>query len=356
MWAYWTMFLLPAVISVFKINAEVILRRRKVSYGFAGCLFLLFIFVAFRDETGGDWFNYVTILNESMGDSFLEAILRIDPGYGVISWVSNQVAGGFNLVNIICSIIFFIGLLKFCKICAYPWLALVISIPYLVIVVSMGYTRQSVAIGFAMIAISQLHYSSGSIQKYIFYLILGCLFHKSAIVLFFYPIVIYARNSSFKLILLSIFFIATYVYILEEQLLKLYTNYIVTDYTSSGAYIRILMSSMACLFYILYRKKFIAHQNSLETSFWGYFSMIGVSLGLVLLISDSTTAIDRVGLYWILAQIYILSRLPSLFKKLNLCLYLIIIALYLTVFVVWIFMADNAYAWLPYKFILPELM
>jgi hypothetical protein len=71
------------------------------------------------------------------------------------------------------------------------------------------------------------------------------------------------------------------------------------------------------------------------------------------MISPSSTAVDRIALYWIPLQLFVLSRLPYALGKLNenIIIWILIVILYsASVHFVWLFYADTAYAWLPYKF------
>ena len=98
-----------------------------------------------------------------------------DPGYLIIQWVSEYFGWGIIGVNVICALIFSIGLSVFCRSLPRPLLALSVSIPYLVIVVAMGYTRQGVALGLAMIGLVALARNQN--RWFVFWVILGVTMH-----------------------------------------------------------------------------------------------------------------------------------------------------------------------------------
>jgi hypothetical protein len=62
-----------------------------------------------------------------------------------------------------------------------PWLALLITIPYLIIVVGLGHTRQAAALGLVLVGLASL-LNTGSIARLLFWVVLGTLFHKSAVI------------------------------------------------------------------------------------------------------------------------------------------------------------------------------
>ena len=96
------------------------------------------------------------------------------------------------MVNLVCGIPFTYGLVQFAKTQPNPWLAITIAIPYLVITVGMGYSRQAVAIGMAMAGLAAL--SRGSFLKLVAYVLVGALFHRSAIIRISIIALAYSRN------------------------------------------------------------------------------------------------------------------------------------------------------------------
>ncbi len=132
---------------------------------------------------------------------------------------------------------------------------------------------------------------------------------------------------------------------------KLMLNYIEAGYGSSGALIRITMNALPAFVFLLLRNRFqIDNRNK---SFWTMMSLTGIGILLLFPISPSSTAIDRLALYWIPLQLFIFSHLPDVFGrkgKANVVWVFLIILYYLLVLVVWLFLSDNSWSWLPYKF------
>ena len=74
---------------------------------------------------------------------------------------------------------------------------------------------------------------------------------------------------------------------------------------------------------------------------------------VLLMVSPSSTAVDRVALYWIPLQLFVLSRLPDALGKKdckNAVWVYAVVAYSAAVHFVWLFYADTAFAWEPYQF------
>lgn len=107
-----------------------------------GGIFFLLVFltclIGVRDGVGGDWGNYLPVLDRVAGLSFEELLLEREPGYSFFNWLAVEGGGVVFLVNSVCALIFSAGLLRFCRNQPRPWLALTVAFPYLVVVAAMG--------------------------------------------------------------------------------------------------------------------------------------------------------------------------------------------------------------------------
>ena len=355
---YWMLFYIPAFFAL--VGHQ---RKKKNTDPYSihlNALWLILIifltlFIGFRIEVGGDWYAYLRVYQgmsrqENFFDTDIVFLIGADPGYLFVNWISGQFNWGIYGVNLICGLIFSIGLSFFCRTLPRPLLALCVAIPYLVIVVGMGYSRQAAALGVMLLGFIAL-----TREKRVLFIILVLIamtFHKTAIILA--PIAALAanKNRTQNIFFLSILFGVLYFNFLADPFETLYRNYIESqDAQSQGAYIRAAMNLIPSLIYLIWPHRFNFHHN--EQSFWKIVSLISLGLLVLLFIfPDFSTAIDRIALYMLPIQLVIFSHLPDIFKAKNAVskiLILMIIFYYSAVLFVWLNFAIHAHGWLPYR-------
>ncbi|PQA81808.1 EpsG family protein [Limnohabitans sp. TS-CS-82] len=351
MWAY---FLLPSLVFWPALNE----RPKSPLKSFKGDCNLYWFFVAFcfclfigwRHEVGGDWISYLGHVAELTGEKLIDVHFARDPAYALLNWFGANIFGGVYFANLASAFIFTYGLFLFCKNMPRPWLAISVSIPYLVTVVAMGYTRQGVAIGLAMIAMTKL-LGKVNVWEFIFWIALAATFHKSAVILI--PIALLAKSRRRWLTLLMVGITAPLLFflLLQESLDGLIHGYIDAEYASSGAGIRVAMNAVPGIFFLIFRNKFsLSHSVRV---FWSWISILAILFIIILLMSPSSTAVDRIALYWIPLQIFVWSHFPDVFGKKGKrnSMWVGAVLVYgLSVMTVWLFFAQHSFAWLPYQF------
>jgi hypothetical protein len=120
---------------------------------------------------------------------------------------------------------------------------------------------------------------------------------------------------------------------------------------SSGAAIRIAMNAVPALVFLVFRKRF--GLTDAQRIFWTWMSLGALAFIGLLVVTPSSTAVDRVALYWIPLQLYVWSRVPQAMgqrtgtRRQWLAL---VLAYSFAVQFVWLIFADHSYAWLPYQF------
>ncbi len=305
--------------------------------------------IGLRHEVGGDWFTYLEMLdiyNDTAGASDLRFE---DPAFVFLNRLAADLGQGIYLVNLLCAFIFSWGLLVFCRALPRPWLALAVAVPYLVTVVAMGYTRQGVAIGIAMVAMTAL--GQGSTLRFVMWIALAATFHKSAIILVPLAILANTKRRIFTLLWVGLASIVLFILMVQEALSFLMGGYLEGAMQSSGAAIRLAMNAVPAALFLLFRKRFELSPE--QHSFWSWMSWSALLLLVVLKFSPSSTAVDRIALYWIPLQLFVLSRLPNALGRRdgkNAVWVYAVVGYSATVHFVWLFYADTAFAWLPYQF------
>lgn len=350
---YWFMFIFTFIAASFE--------QSKLRYGYANFLdepksFILPLFfsflvliIGFRFEVGGDWYSYLYYLERAKELSLLNLLIIGDPAYQFLNFFSFQLGLDIYGVNILSASIFAYGLMRFCQIQPRIWLALVAAIPYLVNVIAMGYTRQSIALGLFMLALVNLIHVS--LARYVFWVLLAALFHKSAIILLPIGLFVSKNKSWMSIVSMVIVTFIGYFLLLRYEVSNLYINYIEAKYQSNGAIIRILMSFLPALLFLIYKNNFTL--NPKEKNLCNIFSYLSIIAFIGLFLTSATTAIDRVALYLLPLQLIIFSHLPEVIgdkKNANIHWVYLIGLYYLCVQFVWLFFADHAFAWLPYHF------
>jgi hypothetical protein len=311
----------------------------------AGAL-LIALVIGFRYEVGADWKAYELMFTYA-GYANLGRMLAIgDPGYQLLNWVLQQVGGDMWLLNLVGGLIFGWGLLRFAQVQTDPWLATVIAIPYLVVVVGMGYTRQALAIGILMAGLASIA-RNPSILRFALYVAAAALFHKTAVIAF--PLVALAsqRNRLVNFLIVVAASVFLYDFFLKDAMEGFVENYIKAEYSSQGAAIRVIMNLVPAMLLLLFRRRF--HFSEQQYLIWRNFSLAAVGLAVLLAVTPSSTAVDRIALYLIPLQLAVLTRVPGSLLT-PFAGKAVIIAYSTAVMFVWLNFAVHAQYWVPYKF------
>jgi hypothetical protein len=306
------------------------------------------LMIGLRYQVGGDWSEYVEILENITQQSFWAGVRLQDPGYAALNWLVGRAGIGVWAVNLVCGIIFTWGLARFARRQPNPWLVFVVAIPYLIIVVAMGYTRQGVAIGFVLAGLAVFERSSTF--RFALYLILGAAFHKSAIIILPLVALTGSRHRFVTPVLLVLTGLLVYYLFVQASVDKLMSNYVQAEYSSQGAAIRVAMNLPPAFLFLLFRKRFGLPER--QEKLWRNFAYASLVALAMLMFSSSSTAVDRLALYLIPLQMFVLGRLPAAFSgrsRSNLMALGVVIAYSALIQFVWLNYADNAASWLPYQ-------
>lgn len=312
--------------------------------------FVLFItvclMIGLRHEVGGDWVQYVDIFERHSEESFAELMSSSEPGYAFLNGLSHQLGWNFYGVNFLCAVIFTYGLWRFCQAQPLPALAITVAIPYLVMVVAMGYTRQGVAIGFGMLALLALERDQW--LRFVVYVLLAALFHKTAVVLFGLALALTGGGWWWRLPLMAGVGYMAFQSILADSIDNYLLNYEQAGYQSQGAAIRIAMNALPALLFLYWHKQFPLTDQ--QRRLWRLLSYVSLFMVVALLVANSSTAVDRVALYLIPLQLFVWSRLPLRHNQLSRPTVKLVVLYSLAVLLVWLLFAGHAFAWLPYQF------
>ena len=322
---------------------------------------LTLIVIGTRYEVGGDWDNYLAQLTRASTRDFISAArTNSEWGYGALNWISAKLGMGIYGVNTFCGAILVLGTALFCRRQPIPWLAWLIATPYLLVVVGMGYTRQSVALGFLLLGLVQLE--NKKVWRYLLLILAGYFFHKTVLLMAPLGILVWRRNIWFKgviIVLVGVSFVwliivyrAQILSNLAEpgEIFRLMSKYFVgTQWSSSGALPRVLMNAIPSILFLsllLLKKWPKSFDNQI---LWAAIAV--ASIISLYFVGHISTAIDRINIYFIPIQLYVWSRIPLLWSdiKTQTAMTIGICLIYLASFMVWLFMANHAYEWIPYR-------
>lgn len=310
---------------------------------------VLVLMIGLRHQVGGDWITYADHIKEAGYLTLPQALGRGDPAYSLLNWLAARMGLGPYFVNTMCAALFAWGLVVFCRAQPRPWLALVVAVPYLVTVVAMGYTRQGTAIGLAMLGFVAL--SKRKFFWFVVFVALAATFHKSAVILMPLAILAGTKRKLWIAFWVGMSTFLFYVLLLQSSVEALTVNYIGAQYDSSGAAIRVAMNAVPAALFLWFRRRFV--MPPADRTFWVWMSLGALAFVGLLLVSPSSTAVDRVALYWIPLQLFVLSRLPDVLGRENgkNAFWVRAVVVYsAAVLFVWLVFATHAYAWLPYQF------
>lgn len=341
-------------VGIFAVSGLIALLKLWKSQGHMAWPILAFatitLFVGYRYEIGVDWITYEIMFLDVARLNFLDALGYGDSAYSLVNWLASRAGGQVWHANLICAAIFSAGLVRFCDLLPRPGLALTVAIPTLVIITAMGYTRQAAAVGCIMLAFVDYR---GSINwRWLAWLTLGLLFHKSAILMF--PIFILSGSHRRWLTIASggIIVAALVITIVANRLSDILSLYFEGDLESSGTLPRIAVGALAGGMYFLVRDK--------EGAFGVRRDLVrNLAIAMMLLIPlyyvIPSTVVDRIGVLLVPFQSAILSGLAYSERTNPVAEGIVtaaVISFYGATLVVWLVFATFASYWIPYENVL----
>lgn len=355
MWPYWLMFLLPAAAAVLSSEQRYLAGRwtdrghGRRGLGWWGVALVVTLLVGYRMQVGADWYNYLGYLDRVRGATLSEVLAMRDPGYLLLNWLANEAGWGIVVVNLISGALFAAGLASFCRHMPRPWLALAVAVPYMGIALAMGYSRQAIALGLSMLGLVALQREST--LKFLVWVVLGATFHRTAVLLLPIAALASTRNRYWTATWVGVVTLLAYALFLEESVDALVDIYIEAQYQSEGALVRLLMNALPAALLLLRWGRFQFAPT--EGALWRWIALISLGLPVVLFVSPSSTAVDRVALYMLPLQLVVFSRLPEVMGRRGLNNQgwaVMVVAYYATVLYVWLNYSTHAQYWLPYRF------
>tara|TARA_B100001250_G_C19743148_1_gene763989 strand:+ start:66 stop:1106 length:1041 start_codon:yes stop_codon:yes gene_type:complete len=310
-------------------------------------IFLLSIFIGFRNEVGGDWIHYENFYY-TVPDLHFNEIISSNLVYIYINQIAHYLGIQIIGVNFICAILFMFALATFLNNTPNKWLSLAISFPIIIIILSMGYTRQGLAFSFSLFLIKALE------EKKLFlsfiFITLSILSHKTGLFI-----------SSF-LLFLYLWYHKKYLYLVLGVIIPIFFGYffltsyshLLYNYAGSGQHFfsygslpRSLLIFFIAILFIIYKKKF---KNMTEYQIFIYTSFAYMIIFLFPLCFTTSTLVDRLLLYLYPLKLVFISFANLKDKSIRFITF-IISSIYFFYLITWVSFGKNSFSWVPYKFV-----
>lgn len=341
---YWILLAIPA----FALFMPLRLEKRTKSITFVIVALIFTLIIGLRHEVGGDWDLYLQYQHQAE-ELPLAVVLATfgDPGYYLTGWISGQIGGGIYLTNTVCATLFMAGVIALARRQPQPWVALFVAVPYLIVVVAMGYTRQSAALGLVMLGLAKL--DQRRVWPFVGFMVLAVLFHKTAGIML--PLAVLAGTQSRLMTVLGALSVGLIAGALSSGSWVDYyfSLYVDSQMQSDGALIRIGMNAIPALLYFgLRRQMRLRPEND---SLWYWIAIF--SMGCLLLLPLSSTAADRISIYFMPIQLVVFSRIYLVLRSRELRAGFVLATMlyYFLVQFLWLTKATHASFWLPYQMI-----
>lgn len=354
MWPYITLFVFFALGALLAIRSapsmpahgqgEWAAERLSTGPLFGLGLIAILVLVGLRHDVGADYDNYAELFRRTRLISSDALLSYGDWGYHFSSRLLSENGGSLWQLNLLCAAIFGWGLYRFARAQPEPWLALVVAIPYMVTVVAMGYTRQATALGILMMGLAAV-LRGASLVRFAVYVALAALFHRSAVVVLPLMMFVFPRSRLTDALLVVALTLSLYVLFLQDAVEQFQRGYLERGYQSQGAAIRIAQLALAALLFFAARSRMMFSEA--EGRLWRNFAVVALAMAAVLILSPSSTAVDRVSLYLLPLQVAVLARLPIAISPP--LARLLVVAYSGLVLFVWLNYAAHARYWLPYQ-------
>lgn len=266
----------------------------------------LFLFAAFRFETGCDWSGYFNQFTVQGGRAFDEAILDPEPLWNLVLYFQQAADIPYPWLNVFAAAVFFMGIHQIANRLRSPFAFLVLLFPILVINMPMSAIKQATAIG--VLCFAYIAFTDKRMFRFVAFVVIASLIHNSAAIFLLLTPLVSGEITKGRLFLAAILALPGMVALAGTAGAEQATQrYIEADLDAAGAIFRVLLLSMSGLAYLYIRiKGWLPKAEAFRRlKYLGAILMVA-SLGLL---PVSTVIADRFGYYLVPIQAIILANL-----------------------------------------------
>ncbi len=309
-----------------------------------------FLLVAFRFHVGMDWNNYLDIYEAKRTASLSDLIFAREAGFGLLMWIARSTGWGMIFINAISGLIFCWGFFAVAKQTREPWIAVAVASPLLVVAFAMSATRQALAAG--IIFHLMAHWQQRGTLVRMLLVILASLFHFSSIFVMIF-VALGARASGFVRIAGAALVAGTVVALVRlapdsvEAYSRLYVGAEGGKFSAPGAIFQIAPLAAAALLYFANRQPWLRVNGDMPL----YANMAWAILLILFFIPISSVGAYRFALYFWPMAMTVYAGIPAIIESGTGRLYyrLCIVVASFALLIGWLQLANNSYAWLPYR-------
>lgn len=315
--------------------------------------FVMVIFSGLRLGVGSDWFSYIAYY-DYLVSGFATFGLFDEPLFSLLSIAAERSGVGIIGVNVVCAVIYFLGLFWLASKVKYPWLLIAAAFCYYVPALPMGIIRQSAAVGICYIVVATE--KTLSLRWRVGLAVIAVGFHASAI-LVLGLLMLTVRIPRWRRGLLCMLAIGSAVFlnIGGQGAFALYgERYIGENATvaATGSLFHWALVAVPGLWYLWNWRNLKLSGLSSEIMLVGSLG----SIALIVMLPFSSLAVTRLAMYFSFVPLVAVGLLPAMIRarihRAAMTIWLAIVAFF--VLATWLIFAENSNAYKPYRNILAE--
>lgn len=268
-------------------------------------LIALYLFAAFRFETGCDWGGYLNQYLVQGALPFEEVLIDPEPLWNLVLYFQQAAGIRYPWLNIFAATVFFVGIHQIARRLRSPFSFLVFLFPILIINMPMSAIKQATAIG--VLSFAYIAFTDKRVFRFVALVAIASLIHNSAAIFLLLTPLVAGEITKRRLFLAAILAIPGMVALLGTAGAEQATErYIEQDIDAAGALYRVLLLSMTGLAYLYMRNKgWLANGEAFRR-----LKHIGAMMmvACLVLLPVSTVIADRFGYYLIPIQAIILAN------------------------------------------------
>ncbi|MBX7535483.1 EpsG family protein [Qipengyuania sp. GH1] len=268
--------------------------------------FALFLFIAFRFETGCDWWGYFNQYQSQGSLSFYAAIEDPEPIWNLILHFQMALDIPYPWLNVLSAGVFFSGIHQIAKRQSSPFTYLVLLFPILMVNMPMSAVKQATAIG--LICFAFIAFSERKVFRFVAITATAALIHNSAAIFLLLSPLVVGEITQRRLLFAALLALPGMAALLATEGAEVATTrYVDSGVDAAGAIYRVLLLGITGFAYFYLRKRgWLAEERHFSR-----LTFIGSIMMIVLLaiLPLSSVIADRFGYYLIPIQAIIFANL-----------------------------------------------